>query len=482
MPEIIEFSNRISYSNTPLIPLRQYPPNRLEPIKSRHVSTGYREGAGSKVYNRPEAKAVVDEIQQCISNPLYDGKTMGVISLQSEGQAQLIEKLLIEQIGPEEMEKRHMICGDAYAFQGDERDIMFLSMVAAPGETAMRALMTEKDKRRFNVAVSRAKDQLWLFYSPTLNDFRNKNCLRYQLISYCENPSKEILESNRLLCESDFEKMVFDQITARGYRVIPQVEVAGYRIDLVVEGSKGRIAVECDGDQWHGPDRFDHDMNRQRILERCGWKFWRVRGSVFYYNPEKALSTLWDTLDYYEIEPEQLEPSAIKQIENDREVPLETNRSNEQLEGIVLGSETKEITHQNDNLIFPKRNQLNLFTSLDEVAVGLNQIDTDASTSSEFVSIAEKPEGNFQSEYKLNSINKNASLTSPKVDLSQYLIDNGYEIVDKRSKNGALWLIGGQELSPLISALKKEQIQFTFAYNGSKSTAKRPAWFTSFQN
>ena len=70
------------------------------------------------------------------------------------------------------------------------------------------------------------------------------------------------------------------------------IEVAGYRIDLVVEGEKGRIAVECDGDQWHGPERYDYDMNRQRILERCGWKFWRVRGSDYYYDPEGPLLSM----------------------------------------------------------------------------------------------------------------------------------------------------------------------------------------------
>ena len=83
--------------------------------------------------------------------------------------------------------------------------------------------------------------------------------------------------------------------------MIPQFEVAGYRIDLVVEGMQGRLAVECDGDAWHGPERYEQDMARQRILERCGWTFWRVRGSWFYREPEKALEGLWTTLDRLQI-------------------------------------------------------------------------------------------------------------------------------------------------------------------------------------
>ena len=369
MPEIIEFSNRISYSNTPLVPLRQYPPNRLEPIKTIHVPTGYREGAGSKVFNQPEAEAVVAQIKACIENPLYKGKSMGVISLQAEGQAQLIERLLVEAIGTEEIEKRNLICGDAYAFQGDERDIMFLSMVAAPGQTGMRALTTEKDKRRFNVAVSRAKDQLWLFHTPTVNDFRNKSCLRYQLISYCENPAKEILESNRALCESDFERSVFDQITAKGYKVIPQHEVAGYRIDMVVEGEKGRIAVECDGDQWHGPDRYDYDMNRQRILERCGWKFWRVRGSDYYYDPEQALSSLWDTLKYYDIEPIGISP------ENNEVISKSQSFSNQQVE---IDEDNKLVPFKTEKFIVDESVQEDIF-SFKEVAASIMKEDEPAS-------------------------------------------------------------------------------------------------------
>ncbi|MHA1974407.1 MAG: hypothetical protein ACTSW1_15520 [Candidatus Hodarchaeales archaeon] len=45
-------------------------------------------------------------------------------------------------------------------------------------------------QRRFNVAASRAKDQLRLFHSPTLNNLRTE-CLRYRLLEHCLNPSVE---------------------------------------------------------------------------------------------------------------------------------------------------------------------------------------------------------------------------------------------------------------------------------------------------
>ena len=66
-----------------------------------------------------------------------------------------------------------------------------------------------------------------------------------------------------------FEVHVFLKIIDRGYRVIPQFEVAGRYIDLLVEGMQGRLAVECDGDEWHGADRYEEDMARQRQLVLC---------------------------------------------------------------------------------------------------------------------------------------------------------------------------------------------------------------------
>ncbi|MEW5921918.1 MAG: AAA domain-containing protein [Bacillota bacterium] len=250
----------------------------------------------------------------------YTDKSMGVISLQGDAQARLIEKHLLEKLGPEEMEKRQLICGDAYAFQGDERDVIFLSLVAAPDETRrIGTLSSDKDQRRFNVAASRAKDQMWLFHTATLNDL-SMNCYRYKLLEYCLNPKvepitfeDEIINQDVLVQPFDslFEQHVFCKIKDRGYHVVPQYNVAGYRIDLVVSGMQGQLAVECDGDRWHGPEQYEADMERQRQLERCKWTFWRIRASTFYRDPDVAMESLWDKLERLNIYP-----TANKEKEN----------------------------------------------------------------------------------------------------------------------------------------------------------------------
>lgn len=307
VPEIIQFSNDLMYGGE-IQPLRV--PRRSEildpPVVAVRVPDGYRE-EGTKVINGPEARALVAKVVEVCQRSEYAGRTMGVISLQGEDQARLIEDLLREKLGELEMLNRKIICGDSCAFQGDERDVMFLSMVAAPN-VRIGPLTKRADMQRFNVAASRARDQMWLFHSVDMEDL-NPSCMRARLLQYFRDPARVAKEEKEVehLFESGFEREVYRLITARGYAVRPQVKVGtpgqGYRIDLVVEGLRARLAVECDGDKWHGIDKWEEDRQRQMDLERAGWKFWRVRASTFYRNHQKAMEPLWHLLDGMGIEP-----------------------------------------------------------------------------------------------------------------------------------------------------------------------------------
>lgn len=82
------------------------------------------------------------------------------------------------------------------------------------------------------------------------------------------------------------------------------MKTGAYRIDMVVEGAGDvRLAIECDGDEYHGPDMWAHDMNRQRILERAGWVFWRCFASTWTLRKDEVLFDLCQHLDMMGIEP-----------------------------------------------------------------------------------------------------------------------------------------------------------------------------------
>jgi len=317
VPEIIGFSNRIAYEpdGVPLVPVRQYGADRLEPIKPVFLDNGHERGVTEKV-NPVEADAIVEQIEKCVADPRYDGLTFGVVSLLGRAQAKRIEKLLLERIPPEEWRARELRCGDSADFQGSERDVMFLSMVKAPDpEHRITALTQDMYVQRFNVAASRAKDQMWVFHSLRREELGNPDDMRFQLLDYCYDLSgrangteagstQAVPEDSKVEpFDSLFEQRVFNQLVDRGYRVAPQFRTEGYRIDMVVVGGKARLAVECDGDAWHGPDEYERDLARQRDLERCGWRFFRIRESEFYVDRPTVLDRLWNALLDMDIHP-----------------------------------------------------------------------------------------------------------------------------------------------------------------------------------
>jgi len=321
VPEIIRFSNDLCYRDAPLIPLRQAPPNRLPPLRSQFVEEGACEGDGQRIRNRAEAEALVGVIQSLVADQAYEGKSMGVIALQGHAQAELIETLLAQRLDPKTIEERRLRCGEPATFQGDQRDVMFLSLVIAPNVN-YRALTRLPDQRRFNVAMSRARDQVWLFHSVRRHDL-GPDDLRRRLVAFFDSPQRAVWETlsedldhlerqaraprqrgnQPEPYESWFEVDVALELLRRKYAVRPQVEVASRRIDLVVEGVDARLAVECDGDEWHGWEEYERDMARQRQLERAGWTFVRVRESDFYADRGAAVKTIVDACEELGIRP-----------------------------------------------------------------------------------------------------------------------------------------------------------------------------------
>lgn len=301
---IIEFSKREFY-NHELIPLRKAKPSeRLDPpLIDIYVTDGYRL-KGSDI-NPSEVRFIVDEIKTLVSDPAYKGKTIGVVSLLGNKQAHNIMEILNKELDEAVITAFDIACGDARTFQGKERDIMFLSLVVVPG--AAHAQTRDTFAQRMNVAASRARDRMYLVRSIELDELSQADHYRAELIKHFQAPfmqNEEQVADLRDKCESPFETEVFDLLVERGYRVVPQVKAGAYRIDMVVEGENDNsLAIECDGDRYHGPDKWDSDMQRQRILERAGWKFWRCFASTFVTRKSEVVQDLLAELERLEIYP-----------------------------------------------------------------------------------------------------------------------------------------------------------------------------------
>lgn len=301
VPAIIEFSNREFYQND-IVPLRiPHASERLDPpLIDVYVKGGFRKGD----VNDPEAQAILLEIEAILADSSFDGRTIGVVTLLGTDQAAHIHKLITTRISPMEVVSRQIAVGPPPVFQGRERDIMLISMVLGPGDHS--AQNRADQNQRFNVALSRARDREYLFRSVDHTAFA-EDTLNGRLIRHFREPFRQDVRNCKVLrelCESDFEREMFDELVKRGYRVEPQVRCGGYRIDFVVEGRESRrIAVECDGDRCHGPGQWADDMVRQRVLERAGWTFWRCFASNFRRRRAAVLDDLFTTMSNLGIEP-----------------------------------------------------------------------------------------------------------------------------------------------------------------------------------
>lgn len=294
VPEIIQFSNMLSYGGR-IRPLRDASHIATKPpVVSCKVNGIYSESG----INMEEALLTASLLAAATKEPEYRGKSFGVISLVGEEQAYQIEALLRQHITPIEFETRRIVCGNAAQFQGDERDVMFLSVVDSASRNRLPLRAGDMFRKRFNVAASRARDQMWVIHSLEPSRDLRPDDLRRQLIEYAENPGECIPTSeDESRPESELERRVKEILEGRGCRVSRRWKVGYYVIDLVVESDDTKLAIECEGDRSISTDRLHEKLGREVVLERIGWRFVRVRASEFFRDQGFAMSSVFEALD-----------------------------------------------------------------------------------------------------------------------------------------------------------------------------------------
>ena len=300
---IIRFSMQQFYDNQ-LIPLRIPKASEKFTPPLVDVYCQYAQRDERRKINEVEAEAIVAEIKELVSNQEYNGRSIGIVSLIGAYQAKYIQEQLLRELGEDVFQQYKIACGDATTFQGKERDIMFLSMVVGAGQGAV---MNRRDaEQRMNVALSRARDRMYLYRSIQEADLRHENDLRLKILQHFANPmpQQQTIDNPIDLCDSGFERDVYNRLIEKGYNVTPQVKVGAFSIDLVVEGENDRrLAIELDGDKYHPPEQWMADWNRQRTMERVGWTFWRCWGSSYTINPEGCINELLSVLENRQIFP-----------------------------------------------------------------------------------------------------------------------------------------------------------------------------------
>ena len=334
VPEIIEFSKFHFYDNS-LRPLKQINSNRLNPKETVFVNDAFTE---DKIVYK-EIEEIKKFLQRILKDEQYSNKSIGVVSL---GLTKHTEKLkdikedLANEFGKEKIDKHKLIIEDSPKFQGDERDVMIVSLGVAldfqklkENQNAKpRAIISDQDEfKKINVALSRAKEQMVLFHSVEHNDLQT-NDFRNKILSFFKDEAKPIsqLQIDNINIQryqhnvpepfdSWFECDIAKALIENGYSYIqPQYNVKeaelfynhklgkqvyiNFKIDLVVHNNGKMIAIECDGDPFHSlPEDVAYDIERQEFLERVGWKVYRVLYSAFKRSPQEEIQKIIDFIE-----------------------------------------------------------------------------------------------------------------------------------------------------------------------------------------
>ena len=464
VPEIIAYSNKTSY-NFKIKPLRESSSSILKPTVIDYKVSGIRDD--KRKINMIEAKTVVALIKACLELKEYTASSFGVISLLGDEQVELIQKLIIEKIDIIDIEKHNILCGNPSHFQGDERDVMFLTMVDSnSGEGPLRMMTDGTEsarKKRYNVAASRAKDQMWVINSLDANNDLKTGDIRKEFLEYINNPKDFILtEEIEKNSESIFEEEVVKYLVSEGYHIKQQWEVGAYRIDMVALFQDKKIAIECDGEKWHSTEeQIKQDMERQSILERCGWEFIRIRGSKYFKNPESTMKDVIDELNKKGIYPEKMESEnyLIKEEELLNKVKTKA------FEILQSWNNSAEISIDTQ-IEVSKTKSINIPIS-EEIE---NEVIEEKLVKEDVQEI------NFKDAIKEKIEVKNNHNINEK-DIFKFLDDENIKYIDHRIFSGLLWVIYDEDKKEIIeNFFKKNNYNYFLEKRGTLLTSGKAAW------
>jgi hypothetical protein len=290
VPDIIRFSNDLCY-NGEIRALREAGSTRVKPALVAHR---VKKGVDHDGINEQEAQEIAALVAAVCRLEEYEDSSIGVISMVGTDQAVYIDSILRSRLSTTEYRRRQILCGNASQFQGDERDVIFISMVNSPGSHPLALRQRDDARKVFNVAASRARDQLWIVHSLDPRRDLKAGDLRLQLIQHAEGRERAQKGGARApRFASDFERDLCGGLSAAGYQVLRHYAVGDAVIELVVEGKGSRrVAVQCDGDRLLTDEEVQQMLQWQLSLRRLGWEFVRMRASEAMLGFDQAFQRL----------------------------------------------------------------------------------------------------------------------------------------------------------------------------------------------
>jgi hypothetical protein len=212
--------------------------------------------------------------------------SIGILS-PFRAQVELISKLLRTNLSIGAIEKHRIVIGTAFSFQGEERDIMFLSIVVDKDTNASAFTYMQRDDV-FNVAITRARFRQIVYHSVQPADLKFGSTLHYFLSQEIEKLDRKTTEIETV--DDEFANSVKDVLESHGITVWPAFPMTGTIIDLMVGFENNFVAIDLIGfpGAFEGSCTFD----RYKVLSRAGIGVFPLAYAHWKFNQKECLAEL----------------------------------------------------------------------------------------------------------------------------------------------------------------------------------------------
>lgn len=330
--ELISYSSRTFYAGQlQAIKIRGIPLDDV--IRFDQVEVG--EHRATRVVNDAEAHFILEQLLELLEEEMPP--TVGVITPFREQQTALTKLLFNHPRGRDFEDKLRLKVWTFDTCQGEERGIIFYSMVATPDQDALNYVfpvdmnnaeesVEQKLKvQRLNVGFSRAQGMIWFVHSMPLAEYRGS-------IGQAMNHFANVLDRDDAIpdqtdASSPMEAKLLDWLQQTPFvqsnpdivEILPQFPLGDYlrqldptykhpawRVDFLLTynapAGPVHIVIEYDGFEFHfqkdrpvnvgNYERYlvEADVERQLTLESYGYRFLRVNRFNLGTDPVETLS------------------------------------------------------------------------------------------------------------------------------------------------------------------------------------------------
>ncbi len=264
--------------------------------------------------NRIEAEAVVADVVTRLRDQGSRAATRSIAVIAcSRAQQELIEDLLdaareanpaLDAFFEADNESEPVIVKHLDTIQGDERDVVLLSIGYGPEHAAMTertgfgALSRHGGERRLNVAITRAREQLVVFSSFAPEDIAAESAPAVRdlgaLLEFARRGGGAARPEVEAAPASPITAAIARALGERGWVMRHQVGCGGYKVDLAVidpsDPERYVLAIEHDGSAYAGaPAARDRDRLRAQVMTQLGWRLHRVWSLDWWADPEREI-------------------------------------------------------------------------------------------------------------------------------------------------------------------------------------------------